>query len=134
MSLSTNCATTSARNQRGYFEEGIDKPNMVVDLLEQNVEKLTGNGAITIKNGKVLLNKAGVLAATLALPTAGTDDGKVLEIVSQTAQAHTVTTPATGIDGTHTIGTFGGAIGDSIRLIAEGGFWWPCLAKNVTIS
>ena len=41
------------------------------------------------------INKAGVLADTLAAPVAGTDDGKIIWIVSNTANAHTVT--ATGL-------------------------------------
>src|SRR4051812_49252056 len=73
------------------------------------------SGAIAIKKGLVIITKAGVAAMTLALPVAGAqsaggDDGKVLRIISATAQAHTVTTPVAGLNGASTIATFAAAI------------------------
>lgn len=82
------------------------------------VEELTADGAITITNGWVQLNKAGVLAATLANPTV---EGLRLSIRSMTAQAHTLTVPSSpGIDGGGVgVGTFGGAVGDGVTLYSR---------------
>jgi len=58
----------------------------------------TGNGVISQKEGTVLISSAtGGLALTLATPTSGTDDGKVLRIVDVTpngsgGSANTITT------------------------------------------
>ena len=90
------------------------------------VQVLTGDGAITIKTGLVILNKAGAIAATLADPTATTDDGKVLRILSVTAQAHTVTI-AGGLNGSGAsadVGTFSAAIGNGVTLVAYQGKWY----------
>lgn len=99
-------------------------------------QAMTADGAINIKEGVVTLDKAGVLAATLANPTAGTDDFKRLSIVSLTAQAHTVTvTGGFGNGGGgEDIATFSGAIGDGIHLIAFGGFWYITGAHQVTVA
>lgn len=86
-------------------------------------EKDTASGAIAIKNGKVWLSAGSALAMTLALPTAGADDFKELLIISDAAQAHTVTTPSNGINGNKHIATFA-ALGDSITLVALGGVWY----------
>ena len=94
------------------------------------------NGAITIKSGLVVLTKAGVAAMTLAAPTVGTDDGKILHIVATTANAHTVTI-ANGLSGASTaadVGTFGGAVADRVSLIAYNGIWYPLTNVNVTFA
>lgn len=87
---------------------------------DKSVQTLTDDGAITAKNGICLLNKAGAIAATLANPTATTDDFKRLSIRSLTAQAHTVTvTGGFGNGGSgEDVATFSGAIGDGIELMA----------------
>jgi hypothetical protein len=92
------------------------------------------NGAIGPYSGTAFLTKAGVGVYTLALPVAGTDDGKMLQIQSSTANAHTVTTPANGFNGATHIATFGGAIGDNITLRAQGGRWLVVDATNVVLS
>ncbi len=104
-----------------------------------DVLKLTATGAavINVKNGLVILAGAGATLATLALPTAGAqsaggDDGKVLWIITGTAQAHTVTTPATGINGGSTTLTFQAAIGNGIVLIAFNGTWLAAAYANDT--
>jgi hypothetical protein len=101
-------------------------------LNAKQTEKDTASGAIAIKNGKVWLSAGSALAMTLALPTAGTDDFKELEIVSDSAQAHTVTTPSNGINGNKHIATFA-ALGDSISLVALGGVWYR-LNTTTTLS
>lgn len=100
------------------------------------IEELTVNGAITIKMGTVFLNKAGVLAATLASPTSGADDNKELTIIAMQAQANTVTLTA-GFNGGGTasdVATFGGAIGDSMTIVAYKGVWYVKNLVNVTLA
>jgi hypothetical protein len=103
---------------------GASQPQVVV---------LTGaTDAIAIKTGKVILNTAGVDATTLANPVAGApgigDDGKTLAIFVNTANAHTVTTGAHGIDGNKNIATSAGAIGNFLELFAWNGQW--CVQSN----
>src|SRR5579864_6673782 len=84
--------------------------------------------AITIKEGTVFITSSGVNAMTLAapvagLPSAGGDDGKILVIMSTTAHAHTVTTPANVINGADDTITFSGAVTDFSELRAYNGKW-----------
>jgi hypothetical protein len=95
------------------------------------------NGAITQKEGIIFVTKAGVDAMTLAAPTAGTDDGKRLRIVSATAQAHTVTQTTPGFNNGSTasdVATFGGAIGDNMEIAAYNGVWHVLNLRNVTLG
>ncbi len=95
-------------------------------------QELTDDGAITIPSGVVILNKAGVVAATLAAPQG---DGLVLHIVSETAQAHTVDLATSGVNGTSAdVGTFGGAIGDGVLLVSHGDHWYSLANTNVTFA
>jgi hypothetical protein len=97
-------------------------------------QELTDDGAITLLSGGVCqLNKAGAIAATLAVPA---QNGVSLTITSKTAQAHTVTV-ASGLYGLGTgsdVGTFGGAIGDSVTLVSYGGYWTVGANLNVTFA
>lgn len=90
-----------------------------------------------------LVNKAGVDAMTLAAPIAGSiingvvvggDDGKRIRIFSNTANAHTITTPANKIANGHHLITFGGAVGDYIELEAIQGVWFPLGSSGATIT
>lgn len=97
------------------------------------------SGAIAVKKGLVIITKAGVAAMTLALPVAGAqsaggDDGKMLRIISATAQAHTVTTPAAGYNAASTIATFAAAIGNGILLVAKNGTWLVAQSLGITLS
>jgi len=101
------------------------------------VEVESANGAIGIKQGLAALTKAGVAAMTLAAPTAGTDDGKILRIVATTANAHTVTQTTPGLNNLGTSGdvaTFGGAVGDSLTLVAYNGIWYILGKTNVSVA
>lgn len=97
----------------------------------------SADGAITLKNGVVFITKAGVAALTLADPTDVTDDGKVLNFISKTANAHTVTI-AGGLNGAGSgadVGTFGAAVGNRFSVIAHGGKWHSFgVAVNVTFA
>jgi hypothetical protein len=104
-------------------------PKQVIDV--------AGPTAITLKNGVVWLARAGAIAAaTLAAPTAGDDDNKILHIIATTAFAHTVTITG-GLSGAGAgadVGTFGGAVGDRLSLVAYNGVWYPLINVNVTFA
>jgi hypothetical protein len=80
-------------------------------------------GAITLKTGRALLTGATATAYTLALPTPGADDFKELTVVNHTGQAHTVTTPALGINGTSDTITFATTVGSTAVLVPYQGQW-----------
>lgn len=98
------------------------------DLANESLQTLVADGAITVKNGvcKIAKTVAGVVAATLANPTSGTDDFKQLLIISNQAQANTVTvTGGFGNAGTgEDVITFSGVVGDCVSLRAYGGYWY----------
>lgn len=107
--------------------------------LSFGVQVMTASGAINIKEGLVVLNGTGIIAATLALPTAGLpsaggDDGRELTVKSVSAFAHTVTTPASGINGSKHIATCGGAVTDSQDFAAWNGSWWTRAGSGITLS
>lgn len=99
---------------------------------------LAANGAVSIKNGVFTLTKAdGAITATLANPTAITDDGKRLTIVSTSARAHTVAIATTGFGnaGAGKIkATFSGVVGDTLDLVAFQGFWYVTGVHQVTFG
>ncbi len=97
------------------------------------------SGAIAIKEGTAFITKAGVAAMTLALPTAGLpsaagDDGRELTVIDTTGHAHTVTTPASGINGADHIATFGGTAGNFGTFVSYNGSWWLAASAGVTLS
>jgi hypothetical protein len=102
------------------------------------VQLIIAAGAITITEGIVLVSNAGPITVTLADPTTGTDDGKVLHIRSETAQAHLISNAAgSGFNGggaTKDVCTLGGAIGDGISVVAYLGTWWVLKAINGTLG
>lgn len=98
---------------------------------------LTTNGAINPNTAaNYVITKAGVLADTLAAPTAGADDGKVIMVTSNTANAHTIT--ATGLLQTGTasvnVATFAAQPGAGLTLIAYQGKWNVLGSVGVTFS
>lgn len=105
--------------------------NSIADL--DTLQAMTADGAITIKNGIVTLDKAGVLAATLAAPAA-TDNGKLLTIYSLTAQAHTVTITGSPAGNDDNVATWANAIGNSITLRAYGQKWYVVGAMGVDVA
>lgn len=101
---------------------------------------MSANGAVTVPayNQVILLTKAGVLAATLVDPTATTHDGVELTFIATTANAHTLSNAAgSGFNGggaASDVGTFGGAIGDFIKVVAYQGKWYVTAKTNVTLG
>jgi hypothetical protein len=100
-------------------------------VIADDVQALTGDGAITISRGVATLTKAGVLVATLNAPQIGHDDFNRLTIVSlgTAGSAHTVS----GISGALTA-TFSNVIGDSLDLMAFNGVWYVLGKHQVTIA
>jgi hypothetical protein len=96
------------------------------------VELITGDATIGITEGIVLLSKGSAAAITLSAPTTGTDDGKVLHIRSETAQAHVISYAFNGA--AVTAATLGGAIADGVSVIAYLGVWWVLENVNATIA
>lgn len=104
----------------------------------ETAQLLVADGAITVKNGICLIAKtvAGVVAATLADPTATTDDYKRLTIISNQAQLNTVTSASSfgGGGAGEDVCTFSGAIGDCLNLIAYQGKWYITGGHQFTIA
>jgi hypothetical protein len=97
------------------------------------------SGAITIGTGNVAITLGSAAALTLPLPiagpaSAGGQDGASLTIFATTAFAHTVTTPANGINGSLHVATFAAAVGNAVMLTAYNGKWYTASINGVTIS
>jgi len=98
---------------------------------------LTTNGAIPPRVAATYtITKAGVLADTLAAPTATEDDGLIIRIVSATAFAHTVT--ATGLLQTGSananVATFAANAGAGLTLMAYNAKWVVVSSVGITFS
>jgi hypothetical protein len=87
-------------------------------------------------SGDYVLTHAGVDAATLAAPTATTDDGITIRVTSATANAHTIT--ATGLLQTGAaavnVATFAAHAGASVTLRAYQGAWQVVASTAITFS
>lgn len=112
--------------------------NIAVQAPPQALSAATGAIAIPAEPHKIVVitYAAGAGAFTLAAPTTVTDDGKIVVVVSATAQAHVITG---GVDGFNAKGssgtaTYGGAIGDAVIFVANGGHWYTASKVNVTIA
>lgn len=105
--------------------------------IKSPVVTITGDGAITIAPfTTVKLSKGSAAAITLAAPTNTTHDGYRVVIFSSTAFQHVITG---GVDGFNAKGssgtiTLGGAIGDSVELVAMGGHWYTVSKVNATVA
>ncbi len=79
------------------------------------------SAAIPVATGTTGLGSAAALAMTLAAPTAA-QDGTQIFVTAETAKAHTITTPANGINGSKHIVTFTNQ-GDGVVLEALATVW-----------
>jgi len=108
--------------------------------VQETVVAVTADGAIAVPAGSrtYFITKAGVAAMTLVDPTATTHDGIRLTFIATTAHAHTLSNAAgSGFNGggaAKDVGTFGGAIGDGITIVAYQGKWWLENSINVTLG
>lgn len=101
----------------------------------QPIQVVAANGTIDIHDGIVMITKGTAAAVTLAAPS-GKDEGKTLIIISTTAAAHTLTI-AGGLNGGGVgadVGTFGGAIGDGVTLVAYNGIWYGLPSGNLNVT
>jgi hypothetical protein len=100
------------------------------------LQLLSTNAALPVTTGTYVITKAGVLAATLAAPTAGSQDGIVIQISSTTANAHTLT--ATGLLQTGTasvnVATFAAQAGAGLVLMSYNGKWIVLSSVGITFS
>ena len=109
-----------------------------LNLTDNAVQTLVADGAITVKNGVCVISKTvpGVVAATLADPTAGDDDFKRLTIINGTAHASTVTSASSfgGGGGGEDVATFSATVGDTLNLLAYGGKWYITGNHQATVA
>lgn len=105
---------------------------------QETVQTLVADGAITVTSGVCVIAKtvAGVVAATLADPTATTDDYKRLIIINGQAQANTVTSASSfgGGGSTKDVATFGNVIGNTLELLAYQGKWYVLGNYGATLA
>ena len=132
-------SSVANENQVGIALETVTADGDVIEVMSTSagvtniVTAYAANGALAISSGTAMLTKAGVNAMTLAAPTAA-QDGTTLTVVSQTANAHTIT--ATGLiddgvtGGSKTTATFAAFPGASIVLMASN-LKWAVISKNV---
>ena len=124
-------------------------PHSGCDLSAPDVQDTQCHGAYTLLRGtadtipfpgSILVSSAGVNSMTLPTPIAGEqryggDDGKTVFVISNTAQAHSITTPTNGIIGSRHLATFTAGVGNNITLMAMNGTWVVRgTALGVTVS
>jgi hypothetical protein len=106
--------------------------NALCDL--DAIQAITTNVAISVKNGIATLAGTGARAVTLAAPTTGTDDNKMLTVYALTAETHAITiTGSAGATATD-VATFAGAVGNSITLRAYAAKWYTAGVSGVTVA
>jgi hypothetical protein len=118
--------------------------NTVLDIAQQanggvkpRITTALVDGAIGIFSQSVYITKATAAALTIAAPTAGTHDGVTIDIISTTAQAHTVTATTIGFNAggaASDVGTFATAIGNGLRIQAYQGEWYVLNNIGVTLA
>lgn len=90
------------------------------------------NGVIPVASRSIFITKGSAAALTLAAPTVTTDDGKLIRVFATTAFAHTVTTPASKINGSLHLATFAN-VGDGITFEAYQGVWYVDPASTTVV-
>lgn len=131
----TNFTTVAATTFTGNLVGNVT--GNVTGVTQETVTLAAADGAISVKQGVVMITKASAAALTLAAPTAGTDDGKFLRIVAAVAAAHTVTQTTPGYNGGSTasdVATYGVAIGNTMELVAYNGAWHVTNLTGVTLG
>lgn len=99
------------------------------------VTVITGDGAITIESGVVVLTKGSAAAITLAAPSS--QNGTTITITSTTDFAHVVTVTGGMWDGTATTNTtvtFPVVAGAAVTLMAYGTDWYVINNQGTTIA
>lgn len=135
-------ANPKVLNFGAFTPPGLQQLQDVFEPKQPYLKFITADGAVDPHTADTyVVTKAGVAAMTLAAPTAGTyvtggDDGKIITITSNTANAHTLT--ATGLLQTGTasvnVGTFAASAGAGLTLMAYNGKWNVISAVGITFS
>lgn len=116
----------------------MDELEVAAGVFHYDTQDIVANGAISILCGVVRIAKtvAGVVAVTLANPTATDDDYKELTIISNQTQANTVTvTGGFGNGGAgEDVATASGVVGDTLKLMAYQGYWYVIGNHQWTIA
>ena len=104
-----------------------------INALPVPYERITAAGAISVPSGVVGVNGT-TLAVSLATPTLA-QNGQEIIVYAENASAHVLTiTGGTFNGGANNTGTYGGAIGDMVKLVAIEGEWFVTINTNVTLS
>jgi len=136
--MRSTAAGVQAITRAGSYDQGAARE--LLDVIGCGTPQvLTGTADAISFPGTVIINSPSADACTLALPIAGAqpsgDDGKVCEIFVATAFAHTVTTPANGVNLTKHIITFSATVGNNVIMQAWNGTWIVMgTEKGVTFS
>lgn len=101
--------------------------------LPRRYQTLVGDGAITIADGRVFLDKASAIAATLDSPPDNMD-GAQLRITGIQAAAHTITQSSPGFNsvGSDSVATLVAAAGSTLELVAKDGVWYTINAESLS--
>lgn len=107
--------------------------NVVPSDIDLNTQLITGDGAITIKSGLVVLSKASAAAITIAPPD---QDGQVILVTTKTAQAHVITAATNGFNNKGSSGTitWTAAKGNSVMLVSQSTDWYVFAINGVTVA
>lgn len=96
---------------------------------------ITGDGAITVQTGQVILTKGSAAAITIAAPTVAQDKTEIT-VIAGSAQAHVITQGTVGFNAKGSSGTvtFTAAIGNAVTLRAYNGNWYTANKNGVTVA
>ena len=130
-------------NIEGIAREAATADGDIIEVLTFNapatngITLASGDGAVALVQGVVVVTKGSAAALTLAAPTAA-QNGLTLTVTSATAFAHTLT--ATGLiedgvtGGAKNAGTFAAFAGATIVLMAYNLKWHTVSLKAVTVA
>lgn len=99
--------------------------------------------AVDINGGDIHITFAGATTCNFPVPQAGQDDGKTIEVYSETAFAHICSFGANKLNGNKTSYTWTKAVAGTVgRFRARNGVWWAtgtvadaaAFAQQVTLA
>lgn len=119
---------------------GINYQDATGNTLQMDFTEVNSSGSValppSVGSAEYLVTKAGVQAMTLAAPVSVVDDGKIIIVQSNTANAHTLT--ATGLLNTGSasvnLATFAAFAGAGVILQACRGKWNVLSATGITFT
>ena len=123
-------------DEAGGAFSAMAKRNCLVNGLDLN-HLISASGTVDPhSSGRYVINAGSAAALTLGAPTAGTEDGLCIQILSSTNYAHTLT--ATGLlqTGSASVNeaTFGAYAGAGLTLMAFNGYWIVLESNQITFS